>query len=135
MPIRTVKHHSDRGSLKNIVKDQEGNDIKPLPSELRLKKLFEYSKLHKNEKLLSALGFITTDYIEDKNAIPLSVYRLRKIVDDISSRPDSKISEIKNQLEQCFGAVLSKAANDYLNQRKVIRKIASICRPSFWRAE
>lgn len=135
MPTRAVKQYSDRGSLKSLVKAQEnGDNLQPSSSELRMQKLFEHSKLHNDEKLSSALGFITTDYIGDKNALPLSVYRLRKIVDDISSRPDSKVSQFKDQLDQYFGLGLSDEAISYLNKNKM-KKTASIRRPSFWRAK
>lgn len=135
MPTRVAKQYSDRGSLKNLVKSQEKfEELQPLPSELRMQKLFEYSKFHNDEKLLSVLGFITTDYISDKNALPLSVYRLRKIVDDISSRPDSKVLQLKNQLDQYFDLSLSEEAIAYLNKNN-IKKTASVRRASFWRAK
>lgn len=135
MPIRSVKQHSDRGSLKNLVKAQEeGDNLPPEPFELRMRQLFEYCKLHKDEKMSSALGFITTDYISDKNALPLSVYRLRKIVDDISSRSDSEVSQLKNKFDEYLSADLSEEARAYLGRNKM-KKLAKVRRPSFWRAK
>jgi hypothetical protein len=135
MPIRTVKQHSDRGSIKNLVaKSNEAAEAEyqPSPSELRMKKLFEYSQKNKDAGLQSALGFITTDYISDKTALPLSVYRIRKLVDDIRSRPDSKVSQLKQQFDQFFGDGLSAYAKEYLN-RKMIKRASSKRKPLFWR--
>jgi hypothetical protein len=130
MPIRTVKQHSDRGKIKDLVNQEP--TIDPSPTELRMKKLFEYSQLNKDQGLESVLGFITTDYISDKNALPLSIYRLRKIVDDISSRPDSKVAHWKQLFEHVFSEGLSREAQDYL--KKKIVKRASTTQPIFWRA-
>lgn len=130
MSIRIGKQHLDRGKIKDIVNQEP--TIDPSPIELRMKKLFEYSKLNKDYDLESVLGFITTDYISDKNVLPLSIYRLRKIVDDISSRPDSKVAHWKHQFEQVFSEDLSHEAQDYL-KKKMIKK-ASVNRPIFWRA-
>jgi len=131
MPIRTVKQHSDRGKIKDLVNQEPAID--PSPTELRMKKLFEYSQLNKDLGLESVLGFITTDYISDKNALPLSIYRLRKIVDDISSRPDSKVMQWRQQFEQVvFSEGLSREAQSYLKKKLI--KTASTNKPIFWRA-
>ena len=101
MAIRSVKSYSDRGSLKNLTKRQE-DEVPFSPSELRIKKLYDYACAHTDVGILDSLGFITTDYIHDKNALPLSVYRLRKIVAEISAKPGSKILEMKQDLDNCF---------------------------------
>jgi len=79
MPTRTVRQHSDRGKIKDLARSSditEGN-ITPTPFELRMKKLFEFAQLCNDQRLQSALGFITTDYVSDKNSLPLTVYRVR----------------------------------------------------------
>lgn len=98
MPIRKVKQYSDRGKIKDLINKQE-SEAPLLPSELRLQKLYEYASKNNNHSVLKELGFITTDYIEDKNALPLTIYRIRQIVADIKSKsPD---------IDQC-GILLSK---------------------------
>ena len=101
MPIRPVSSYSDRGKIKNLNNLHE-NEVPFTSIELRLKELYTYAHTHADTNLLNCLGFITTDYINEKNALPLSVYRLRKIVADISNRLDSKILEMKQNLDNCF---------------------------------
>jgi hypothetical protein len=138
MPIRAVKQYTDRGKIKDLVKSSE-IDAEPLfqPSstELRMKKLFEYAQLHKDKELQSSLGIITTDYISDKNALPLSIYRIRQIVDDIKSKSSEKINQLSQQFMGCFNSEPSPEAIEYLSTRRSINKIASARRPPvFWRA-
>jgi hypothetical protein len=136
MAIRTVKQHTDRGSLKNLVKSNEISkpEAIPLPSELRMKQLYEFAQLNKDKNMQSALGFITTDYISDKNAIPLSVYRIRQIVEDIKSTSGDKINNLAAQFLGYMSDELSSDAINYLNKRDALTKTASVRRPpSFWR--
>lgn len=127
MPIRAVKQYSDRGSFSE---PQE----QPTKSELRLKKLFEFAQNTKNVDLQSALGFITTDYIADKNALPLSVYRIRQVVDDIKSKSTDSINQFAQELQDHISNELSSETVDYLNNKRAIKKSASVRRPpSFWR--
>lgn len=101
MGIRSIKSPSDRGSLKHL--SQRHEDEVPFTSrELRIKKLYDYACAHADVNLLDSLGFITTNYIEDKNALPLSIYRLRKIVSDIVSKSEDKILKMKQELDNCF---------------------------------
>lgn len=101
MAIRTVKQYSDRGSLKALTQRHE-DEVPFTASELRIRKLYDYAHTHADAGLLNCLGFITTDYIGEKNALPLSVYRLRKIVDDITVKSGGKILEMKQNLDNCF---------------------------------
>lgn len=101
MAIRSVKQYSDRGSLKNLTQRQE-DEVPYSSTELRIRKLYDYAHTHADAGVLDCLGFITTDYIGEKNALPLSVYRLRKIVSDISNKPGNKILEMKQNLDNCF---------------------------------
>lgn len=102
MPFRKVKQHSDRGSIKDLAQKQE-SESPLLPSEIRLKRLFEFAQNNKDHNLQAALGFITTDYIHDKSALPLIVYRLRKTIADIKSKSPGKIEKLQLQFEKCFG--------------------------------
>jgi len=133
MSIRKVKQYSDRGKIKDLGSRHE-SEAPTLPSELRLKKLYEYAKLHNDVGILNALGFITTEYVGDKNALPLTVYRIKQIVADISSRPGSKVQELKEFFDRCINPSLSQEAMDYLFLRKMLKKVASKNRePAFRR--
>lgn len=138
MPIRTVKQRSERGSLKDLANASElaaESQYQPLPSELRMKTLFEYAQLNKDQDLQSSLGIITTDYISDKNALPLSVYRIRKIVADIKSKSGAQIDQLSQQFLQCLSSELSPETVDYFNKRNLRVKTASVKKPAiFWRA-
>jgi hypothetical protein len=138
MAIRTVKQHTDRGSIKDLVakaKDPVVSELSPLPSELRMKKLYEYAQINKDSGLQGAMGFITTDYISDKNALPLSIYRIRKIVDDIKSKSGDKIDLLSQQLAGCFEEKLSDVlGKEYVKQKAMIKRASSRKPPSFWRA-
>lgn len=101
MPTRAVKQYSDRGSLKALTKRHE-DEVPFTASELRIRKLYDYAHTHADAGLLNCLGFITTEYIGEKNALPLSVYRLRKIVEDIKSKSGDKILKLKQNLDNCF---------------------------------
>lgn len=129
MPLRTVKqHYSERGSIKDLVANAKETPMpaeKPTGSELRMKKLFEYAQMHKDQDMQLALGFITTDYIGDKSALPLSVYRLRKIIDDIKSKSPGKFEALEGKFTACFAPPLSEEALDYLAKFKSRIKTAA----------
>jgi hypothetical protein len=137
MAIRTIKQCTDRGSIKDLVakaKDPIVSELSPLPSELRMKKLYEYAQANKDNNLQEALGFITTDYISDKSALPLSVYRIRRIVDDIKSKSGDKIEQFSQQLSGCFEEKLSDVlGKEYIKQKAMIKKASNRKPPSFWR--
>lgn len=136
MPIRRVKQQTDRGKIKDLVGANEPAEpqVKPLAFELRMKKLFEYAQLHKDQRLQSALGFITTDYISDKNALPLSVYRIRKIVDDIKSRSAGQIDQLSAEFMEYMTDELSPEAIAYVTKRSRIKTASARKPPVFWRA-
>lgn len=140
MPIRAVKQYSDRGKLKNLEKVENPYSLTalatPAPSEVRFKKLYDFAKANKDNNLQAALGIITTDYIEDKNALPLSIYRLRQIVADIKSKSSGAIDEFAVQLIGCMSGIeMSPESVAYWNNKKTMRKIANVLKsPSFWRA-
>lgn len=133
MPIRTVKQHTDRGSIKDLAVRANTEIVEYTPSELRMKRLYEYAQVCKNKELQDSLGFITTEYISDKNALPLSVYHLRKIVEDIKSKSGDKINEMQNELSNCFGSVLSAEAAEYIDRRQMIKTAGTRKPPVFWR--
>lgn len=135
---------SDRGNIKELKASQALEslyDVKPIdkeptPLELRLQKLYDYSKQHNDTNLMAASGFITTDYIADKNALPLSVYRLRKTIDDIKSRSGSTVNEWTTKLTECFPVGLRDALIAEERRYKSLIKTASKRKPPvFWRVE
>lgn len=139
MTLKKAKQFSDRGSIKDLARSDESLKMESefIPAELRIKKLYEYAVLNKDKNLESNLGFITTEYISDKNAMPLSIYSIRKIVDDIKAVSGSKIDKFSEELSAYFTNDMSVEAKEYFNN-KIIVKVAShkkYCRrPSFWRA-
>jgi hypothetical protein len=133
MSIRKVKQYSDRGKIKDLASRRVAeSEAELLPSDQRLKRLYEYAKLHNDHGILGALAFITTEYVEDKNALPLTAYRLREMVANISKKSEDKICQLKIQLDECFGDELSSEAISYINCRKLI-KTASVRSPIFRR--
>lgn len=136
MPIRAVKPRSDRGSIKNIASPTAEEDVEPAtPFELRLKQLYETSQVLRSKELQSASGFITTDYIADKNAIPLSAYRLRNVVSEIMSKNSVAINQLSQQMSGYIQDEIGAEAIAYITGRKILQKVASVRpAPSFWRA-
>lgn len=120
MTFRKVKQYSDRGKIKDLASRQE-SEAKDSPSEQRIRRLYEYAKLHHDDGILNALGFITTEYIEDKTALPLTIYRIKKIIADITSRSGENIQRIKNELAGCFGPPIGIAAFAYIHKKQLIK--------------
>lgn len=112
-----------------IVKEEKP----PTPAELRLRKLYEYAQMHRDIQLLSALGFITTEYISDKNALPLSVYRIRQIIGDIKRQSGQKIDELSDQFSVYFQNPHQDAVNIYLGLRSLEKKASPRKPPVFRR--
>jgi hypothetical protein len=136
MPIRTVKQRTDRGKIKDLARSIEVGEpeIVPSPFELRMKKLFEFAQLCKDTGLQSALGFITTDYIADKNALPLTAYRIRQMISDIKSKSSVEIDRLSQDLSGYMKEdEISQEAIAYITRKKRI-KTASARKPLFWRA-
>jgi len=137
--IRKIKQYSDRGSIKNIANAiVDGNfaitQLPPTASELRVQKLFEYAQKNNDKELQDATGFITTDYIGDKTALPLSVYRIRKIVDDIKSKSPGRIEQLSQEYSDCFPESLSDVlGKEYRNQKAMIKNASAQKYPLFWR--
>lgn len=136
MPIRRVKQHSDRGSIKNLV-PREINvtniETPPTPSELRFKRLYEYATTYKDTKLAQALGVITTDYIGDKSALPLSIYRIKQVVEDIKSKSGYEIEKLEQQFAEHLSDPIEPELLNYLAGRKVRVKTASRRKPPVFR--
>lgn len=135
MPLRAVQQRSERGSLKdlaanqNVSLDQEAAH-QLTPSEVRLQKLYECAS--RDPKMQRALGVITTDYISDKNALPLSVYRLRKIVNDIKSRSGGHISQLEAQFSGFLTPGITQQTIDLLAPHRRV-KTASARKPPVFR--
>jgi hypothetical protein len=144
MPTRPTRQYSERGSLKDIKAQNEEAQafpyevnsitLEPTPLELRLQKLYDFSKKNNDQNLLAASGFITTDYIADKNAMPLSVYRLRKTIDDIKSRSPGQIESLCQDFMTCLTPVeLTSESNAYWKNKLAMVKTASIRKPPVFR--
>lgn len=137
MPIRAVKQYSDRGKIKNLAKVEDcyQPEEAPIPSELRMKRLVKFAELTKDKGLQSAMGFITTDYIADKNAIPLSAYRIRQVVADIKSKSSGQIDELSQEFQSCISFEKDPEAEAYWKNKQAMVKNASVRKPpAFWRA-
>ena len=137
MPIRRVSQRSDRGSLKELARPHEidvtHSELPPTAPELRYKKLYEYATTYKDTKLSQALGVITTDYIADKNALPLSIYRIKKVVEDIKSRSGHEIEKLEQQFTGHLSDPISPELIDYLFKHKKIKKTAAARQPPVFR--
>jgi hypothetical protein len=131
MPIRKVKQYSDRGKIKDLASKQE-SEAQPLPSELRLQRLYEYAKQHNDHGILNALGFITTDYVADKNALPLTVYRIRQVVADIKSRSSEPIDLFGQELSKFFGIEHTAESDAYWDKKRMV-KSAAVKKPPVFR--
>jgi hypothetical protein len=135
--IRRVSQLSDRGSIKDLVHPREAEvglyKEPPTPAEIRFKKLYEYAQTYKDTKLQGALGIITTDYIADKNALPLSVYRIKKVVEDIKSRSGSQIEKLEEQIAEHLHDGVSPLAIAYLSRKKFVKTAATRKPPVFRR--
>jgi hypothetical protein len=137
MAIRRVSKLSDRGSIKDLVHPCEAEDgldkNPPTAAELRFKQLYEYSQMYKDIKLQQALGIITTDYISDKNALPLSVYRIRKLVEDIKSKSALQIEKLEEQIAKHLydGIGVSEQTIAYLSYKRI--KTAAARKPPVFR--
>ncbi|CAB4197065.1 hypothetical protein UFOVP1290_585 [uncultured Caudovirales phage] len=132
MVTRMVNQYSDRGNIKDLANKHEA-EIGISKCEMRLKSLYEYAKLNNNNLMLNSLGFITTNYIDDKNALPLTVYRIRKIVEEIKSKSGNNIALLKKQFDDCFSYEISKMASDYISNRQIIKRAMITKRPVFRR--
>lgn len=131
MSIRKIKQYSDRGKIKDLTNKQE-SEAPFLSSELRLQKLYEYASKHNDHGILKELGFITTDYVEDKTALPLTIYRIRQIVADIKSK-SPEIDQYSVQLSKLFGIEHTLEADAYWSRKMV--KNASRKLPIFRRVK
>ncbi len=115
MPTRAIrKTYSDRGKISELANRHEDTDIPMSAFESRIKSLYEFAESSHDKSLKSNLGFITTDYITDKNALPLSVYRIRKTVADIKSKSAGKIDELALEFSEVLDQRL--VSEDYMNK-------------------
>lgn len=134
MSIRNVKQYSDRGKIQDLNNKRE-SEAPPLPSELRLKRFYEYAEQHNDYGILNGLGFITTNYVSDKNALPLTIYRISNIVADIKSKSGDKIQKMTEELQDCFESSLSVKASDYLFTNKIVKVACRKMPPVFRRVK
>lgn len=134
MPIRKVKQYSDRGKIQDLNNKRE-SEAPPLPSELRLQRLYEYAMQHNDYGILSGLGFITTDYVGDKNALPLTIYRIKQIVADIKSKSGEKIQRMTEELQNCFDLSSVEVADAYFVANKIMKRASRKMPPVFRRVK
>lgn len=144
MPTRPTKSYSERGSLKDIKAQNEEAQafpyevnsitVEPTALELRLQKLYDFSKKNNDQDLLAASGFITTDYIADKSAMPLSAYRLRKTIDDIKSKSPGKIESLSQDFLTCLAPIEpTTESTAYWKNKLAMVKTASVKKPPVFR--
>ena len=83
-------------------------------------------------KSFESFTFIKGD-ISDKNALPLSVYRIRQIVNDLKSKNLDLINKLSQEMS---GYIHGELSSDpaVLISRKIRIKTASKHKPVFWRA-
>jgi hypothetical protein len=134
MPVRKAKQYSDRGKISDLAKAEDivASTEPVTPFESRIRKMFEFAKLNNDEKLLAATGIITTDYISDKNSLPLSVYRLRKIVSDIKSKSSAQIDSLSDRFTGQLKLGITAEAAAYFDSQNII-KLANRRKSCFWR--
>lgn len=131
MPIRKVKQSSDRGSIKNL-DERHDSEIPLTSSEQRLKAIYDRAKQSNDAGILEGLGFITTDYVHDKDALPLTVYRIKQIVADIKSKSSEPIDQFGQELSKIFKIEHTIESDAYWEKRKMV-KSASITKPPVFR--
>ena|SRR5574339_79868 len=131
MTFRKVKQYSDRGKIKDLASKHE-SEAEILPAELRLRRLYEYARQHNDRGILNTLGFITTEYVDDKSALPLIAYRIRQTVGDIKSKSSEPIDQFGQELSKIFGIEHTVEADAYWNTKKVV-KTASPRKPPVFR--
>jgi len=134
MSIRKVKQYSDRGKIKDLASKHE-SEAEVLPSELRLKRLYEYAKQHNDRGILNTLGFITTEYVDDKNALPLIAYRIRQSVGDIKSKSSEPIDLLGQEMSKIFGIEHTVEADAYWNRKKMTKNASERKPPVFRRVK
>lgn len=134
MPIRKAKQYSDRGSIKDLaIAIENGDNLEPTSFELRIQKLINFADTHNDNQLSAAMGFITTNYISDKDALPLSVYRIRQIVSNIKEKNPASIEELSDKISGYLNKdILTLEARAYINKREMVKN-ASLKKPVFWR--
>ena len=101
MPIRTVKQHSDRGSIKTLI-DNSGDNEPPTTLELRMKELYEYATATRDENLKASVGFIVMNVPGDKSAFPITLYRHREYVRSLNEKLASEIAQTAKEIELCL---------------------------------
>ena len=102
MPIRTVKQHSDRGSIKSL---ESGENEPPTALELRMKELYEYATVTKDENLKASVGFIVMNAPGDKSAFPITLYRHREYIKSLNEKLASEIAQTAKEIELCLQPV------------------------------
>lgn len=98
MAIRAVKQRSDRGSIKDL-QNGDDNNYPATPIELRLKELYEYATVTRNEELQNSLGLVPINGAPND---PISIFRHREYVESLSAKLADKIEQTKKELEGCF---------------------------------
>lgn len=131
MPIRSVKPRSDRGNIKDVFNDNDlGNNEPPDPMELRMRDLYEYASLHKDEVLKESLGFIVMNQPGDKSAFPITLYRHREYVNSLNKKMSDRIAKTSLELSKYISyppesSSMKKSLSAVLNSNELI-KVAGI---------
>lgn len=99
MPIRTVKQHSDRGSIKEL---GTGDNEPATPFELRLKHMYEYAVASRDEAMQASLGFIVMNNPGDRSAYPVNLYRHREYIKSLNAKLADEINKTAQEIELCL---------------------------------
>lgn len=128
MPIRSVtKKYSDRGSLKDLVSIKTDDLDPPTTFELRLKKMYEYEEIRNNTvyrsntvcgAISSAIGFIVMKGSDKREEYPVTLYRHREYINNLSSSLKDKIAKTRKELEKCFNPTIDLPREIKLSQFK-----------------
>lgn len=95
------KRYSDRGKISQLSNKQQNVDIPISDFESRLLKLYNIAINTKNSELEEILGFITYPGYNGEIS-PVSIYRLKEVINKISSKQKVNIDELSKQFSQYF---------------------------------
>jgi hypothetical protein len=100
MPYRVVPPHSDRGSIKDIQKNnterlEENPNDPPTQAELRIKSLYEQAVVLRDQALIDSLGLIVMD---GSAKDPVSVLRHRLYVQELKNKLGSQITDAEKDI-------------------------------------
>jgi hypothetical protein len=109
MPIRPIKTHSDRGSIKDVFNGESYEP--PTADELRLKQLYEHAEITRDQQLQDSLGFIVMPQPGNSSAFPVSIFRHREYINSLSQKRADNIEKIRREISSFFAPVEKPSMN------------------------